>query len=415
MLERLFVFRYLFGQSKKSTVRTIALLSVGGIGLGVMAMVVVLSVMGGFDQAIKTRLLGVEPHLVVDNSSGDVEEKIATMVGKHGIVDRYAQQDVIIRTVDGIFSGAVAQGEETKAMVNFGKRVKHNVVVNDSSTGAMATGKNEEVPIDFVLGPRDVAVGADLARSLGIFEGDEITLVAPESLLLPAGEMPIFDKMRVKALIESDVPDIDEHVVFYDVDHGLKKLRDSASLENGLEIRLKNPDDAAGLATKIRAMKVGTVKTWEDMNAALFYSLRMEKTLMGVFLALTVLVSSFSIVSVLFLLVTEKREDVGILKAVGATRGLIHRIFMALGLVLGLLGIVGGTAGGLFICWLLKTYPVIKLPDIYYDTSFPVHVESTVIIGIVVLGILLTLLGTLIPAWKVARYEPISAIRHEDA
>ena len=218
-------------------------------------------------------------------------------------------------------------------------------------------------------------IGVDLARGLGIFEGDEITLVAPESLLLPAGEIPIYEKATVKALVRTDVPDVDGHVVFYDADHGLSRLKDTASLEKGLEIRLKDPENAPDLAAKIRKMKWGPVKTWQDMNAALFYSLRMEKTLMGVFLGLTVLVACFSIISVLVLLVTEKRADVGVLKALGATKNIIRRIFVTIGLTLGLLGILGGTLFGLLICWIIVRYPIIRLPDIYYDTSFPVRVE----------------------------------------
>jgi len=410
MLERLFILRYLWSSTKGSTVKTIALISVGGIGIGVLAMVVVLSVMAGFDEAIKTRLLGIEPHIVIDNNTPEVQEKVNRVFKKGAKIERFSKQDVILRTVDGIFSGAVAQGEEPGLIRRLAKKIKHNVVVDDASGGAIATSKNESSAVDFDLKPKEV----DLARSLGIFEGDEVTLVAPESLLLPAGEMPIYEKAFVKALVRTDVPDVDGHIIFFDVDHGMRRLKDTASLETGLEIRLDDPESAPEVAAKLKKLNLGHVKSWQDMNAALFYSLRMEKTLMGVFLGLTVLVACFSVISVLVLLVTEKRMDVGILKAMGATKNTVRRIFMFIGLTLGLLGILGGTGLGLLICYILVHYPLIRLPDIYYDTSFPVKVEPLMIVTIVILGILLTLLGTFVPAWKVAQNEPISAIRRDD-
>jgi lipoprotein-releasing system permease protein len=415
MLERLFVFRYLFIKARRSIVRTMAFLSVGGIGIGVLAMIVVLSVMGGFDEAIKTRILGAEPHLLVLGPNDDAaKQKVADVVKNRGQVFKFSKQDVIVRTVDGIFSGALAQGEEPGFLQSLGKKVRHSVNVTETPSGAIATSKHASEPIDFKLGPREIAIGVDLARSLGIFEGDEVTLVAPETLLLPQGELPIYQKVKVKALVRTDVPDIDAHSVFYDVDVGLRRLHEAASLETGIQAKLKNPDDAGDLADNLKKLKIGKVQTWQDLNAALFYSLKMEKTLMGIFLALTVLVSSFSIIAVLVLLVTEKQKDVGILKALGASAVTIRRIFMSIGLALGLIGIVGGTVFGLLICWILIKYPLIRLPDIYYDTSIPVRVNSGIVIGIVVLGTLLTLGGTVFPAWRISLYEPIKAIRHDD-
>jgi lipoprotein-releasing system permease protein len=411
MLERLFILRYMWGSSKASVVKTIALLSVFGVSLGVLAMVVVLSVMGGFDSSIKNRLLGAEPHLIVKSENMGQIQKI---IGSSGTTQRYSKQDVVLRTGDGIFSGAVAQGEEAVELAALAKRVRHHVEVTDNGTGAMATSRETSAKIDFLLGPREVAVGVDLARSLGIFEDDDVSIVAPESLLLPAGEIPIYEKAHVRALVRTDVPEIDAHVVFYNVDGGLRRLRDTASLEKGIEIKLENPEDAPYYAKLLKKAGLKDVKTWEDLNSSLFYSLKMEKTLMELFLGLTILVSSFSIVGVLVLLVTEKRTDVGILKAIGATQNQIRSIFMSIGLALGMVGILSGVFFGLVICWVLKTYPIIRLPDIYYDTSIPVNVEKGVIFGVIILGAILSLAGTAIPAIRVARYSPMDAIRHDD-
>jgi len=415
MLERIFLLRYLMAKTKGSVVRTIALISVGGISLGVLAMVVVLSVMNGFDEAIKGRLLGVEPHIVVTDATASLQKKIESVIENKGSVERFSRQDVIIRTTDGIFSGAIAQGFESESLKHLTKRVRHSVEVFEDSQGVRSSTKTgQTADMVFSLGAKEIALGVELARSLGIFEGDEVNVVAPESLLFPTGELPLFEKVRVKALLRTDVPDIDNHMVFYDVAFGLRKLSDSASLEKGYEIRLKDPNDAESLSRAIKKLTSETVHTWQDLNAPLFYSLKMEKSLMALFLALTVIVSSFSIVSVLFILVAEKRMDVGILKTMGATKKQIRRIFITIGSALGLLGIGGGTIVGLGVCEFLRRYPIIKLPDIYYDTSVPVRVDKFLILGIIVLGSVLTLAGTVLPAWRTADADPIASIRHDD-
>jgi len=403
----------MLNRTRGSVVRTIAMLSVGGICLGVLAMVVVLSVMQGFDEAIKKRLLGVQPHLVISDASAETFRKITEVVGKNGTVDPYSNQDVIIRTLDGIFSGGVARGVDSQALKKIAQQVKNKIEVSESGSSVIV-GKKQIAKVNFELAPKEVALGVELARSLGIFDGDEINIVAPESLLLPAGEMPIYEKVRVRALLRTDVPDVDTHAVFYDVNTGLKKLKHSASLESGFEVRLNNPDDSVKVKESLVKLGVKKVKTWQELHSALFYSLNMEKTLMGLFLGLTVLVSSFSVVSVLVLLVTEKRADVGILKSIGATKQQIRRIFMAIGACLGLVGIVGGVVFGLIICGLLDRFPIIKLPEIYYDTTIPVQVEVPVILGIIFLGMILTLAGAVIPAWRIADSSPIEALRHDD-
>jgi lipoprotein-releasing system permease protein len=417
MLNRLFVIRYLLGKSKSSVVKTIAIISVCGISIGVLAMVVVLSVMNGFDDGIKNRLLGAEPHIVVKGETPGLFELLKSHIGENGQIERFAKQDIVIRTLDGIFSGAEAEGFEMEALAHLGKKTHHAVEVFDSGHISNSSKKSELENTRLSLGPKEIAVGVDLARSLGIFEGDEVSVLAPESLLYPAGELPLYEKAKVRALLRTDVYDIDSRVVFYDVSKGLRKLSDSASLERGFEVRLNNPDDAEKVAAEIRdfdLIKNSKIKidTWRTRNAALFYSLKMEKSLMGLFLALTILVSSFSVVSVLVLLVTEKRRDMGILMGMGATKAQVRSIFMSIGTVLGFVGIGSGTILGLFICLLLQKYPIIKLPDIYYDTTVPVRVDFLVIAGVVVLGTLLTILGTLIPVWRISENNPIDAIRY---
>jgi lipoprotein-releasing system permease protein len=306
---KLFLKKYLLSQNQKSVVRTLSFISVFGVGLGVMAMIVVLSVMNGFDEAIEKRILRVQPHVVVREQDPVSLEKIKTIV-KHGEVQGFTRQDVIVRTLEGIFSGAILQGAKNEKIQSMGSQVVRAREVFEDQNGVVTMKqKLGKEKID-VLGQNEVVVGADLARSLGIFAGDEVLLIAPESLLV-ATEKPIVEKVRVKALLRSDVSEIDSRFLFYNKDLGLKKMDQTASLESGVEIFLEDPFDALSIKSKLQQNKITQVQTWQDLNAALFYSLKMEKRLMGVFLALTILVSSFSIMSVLFFINYRKKKGHG--------------------------------------------------------------------------------------------------------
>ena len=414
MLQRIFIIKYLFTRSRASVVRTIALVSVGGVGVGVMAMVVVLSVMNGFDDAIRNRLLNVESHIHVKGvePTPELEVQLKQVVGSLGSVQSFAQQDVIIRTMDGYYSGGVAKGLDDQALTNLAKAAEKIQLFTDDAESSTSFDNEKKLN----LGPREIAVGIELAHSLGIFTGDEINILAPESLLLPAGEMPIYERVKVKALLRTDVPQFDSESIVYQRAKGMPKLSRSASLEEGYQVRLIKVDDASRLVPAIKKVMGPTVKvqTWESLNPGLFYSLKMEKLSMSIFLGLTILVSCFSIVTVLVLLVTEKKTDVGVLRAMGATKVQIRNIFLSVGAALGLAGILGGVTLGLLICFLLDRYPIIKLPNIYYDTSIPVSFDWFVVVGIVVLGALLTIAGTFVPAWRVAQLSPVDAIRRVD-
>ncbi len=412
MLEKLFLKRYLLTSSHSSVVRVLAWISISGISLGVLTMIVVLSVMSGFDEAIEKRLLHSQPHLTITGLTPAQEITLKKDISTQSMTS-FSRQDVIVRTVDGLFTGAEAYGAELSRINQMGKRVGHSVEIIEDANGTYSTGKTKSSDEKLLLGKDEIAIGVDLARSLGVFEGDEVTVISPESLLVP-GETPTYQKVKVRALLRADFSDYDSKYIYFRQDsqvNGLRKFRDTASLESGFEIMLPSPDYALQVKERLIAEGVTGVKTWQDLNSALFYSLKMEKRLMSMFLGLTILISSFSIMSVLFLLVTEKEKDVGILKALGAKKKQIMAIFIYIGLILGALGIGSGTLLGLLICWVIKTFPIIHLPDVFLDTHFPVKIEFLVIAGIVLLGAILTFLSAIGPAIKVANTDPLDSFR----
>lgn len=395
MLNRLFVQRYLLSRTRGSVVRVIAIISVVGVTLGVAAMITVLSVMQGFNKSMEARLLGVEPHIVFSKMDKFEAEKIQEQLGDRGQITAYEKQDVIVRTGEGVFEGAIAEGvSEDRMQEIFHKRAPGTEGLNSD------------------LRPKEILVGLDLARKLGVWEGDTLTIIAPESLVTSSSGLPVYEKVKVAGTFQSEVNEVDSQAIFYTSGVGLQKLEDSASLEKGYEVRLLNPQDAPKIKTELSKITTSPISTWEEMNSTLFYALKMEKVLMSLFLGLVVLVGSFSVVAVLSLLVMEKRTDMGILKALGATKKQVRSLFLSLGLSIGGLGLSLGLGLGLLLCSILKVYKF-SLPDIYYDQSIPVDVQPGVVLSVLLLGFLLITLGALAPANKISDLKPIDVIRRE--
>lgn len=383
-------------------------MSVIGIGMGVMTMIVVLSVMNGFNEAIEERILKSMPHLVIKTDSVDQQKYILSL--QPGF-SSFSKQDVLMRTVEGIYSGAIAQGTDTASLEKLGMKIGQSVEIIENSKGMITTARPKEISPGVTLGKRELAMGYELARSLGVVEGDEVTMISPESLLT-ADEIPVYEKFNVRALLKTDVSELDSRYVFFNQNYFPSRFRDAASLEHGLEIRFKNPYKAFSVAQELQENGIKNIQTWQDLNQALFYSLKMEKRLMGIFLALTVLISSFSIMSVLYLMVAEKRKDVGILKAIGARNSQVSQIFIRLGLMIGLTGLALGTFAGLFVCFALIKYPIIKLPDVYIDTRFPILVDPKMIVGILLFSLAVTLLSSFFPAKWAASHNPTDTLRN---
>jgi lipoprotein-releasing system permease protein len=256
----------------------------------------------------------------------------------------------------------------------------------------------------------EVSMGLDLAHSLGIFEGDEVSIVAPESLLLPPGEIPSFEKVIVKNILRTNVSDIDSQVLFYGRGSSLQKIQELAQVEKGIEVRFKNPDNYLPLMKSLKE-KGYSVQSWVERNSALFYSLKLEKIVMGSFLGLTVLIASFSILSVLVLLVTQKRTDIGILISMGLSPLSARKVFTQLGIILSCIGLIGGLSLGLLVCWILKAYPLIQLPDIYYDRTIPIHVDFVVVGGILFFSLIIAFIASWLPAYYSTRIKPAEALR----
>lgn len=408
---------YLLSRRAGSLVRTVAWLCISGVALGVMALVVVTSVMNGFNDQIRRRLLAVEPHLVVKIPGVTSAEALSQhpyfgelkKLQDIEQVEIFENQEIIIRTVDGLFQGALAKGVEPEALDYILRESRRATTADDRGLGARSepTQTPAEKPR---LGPGEVLVGIDLARVLGIFDGDKIVVIPPEAMLLPAGMAPPFERVTVRGFLRTNIQDIDANMIYFGRGESFQSFRTSPGREFGLEVRVKNPEDIDSLKKLVEA-KGFKATTWIERNSALFYALKLEKLAMSVFLGLAALIASFSIVTVLVLLLMQKRKDIGLLMAMGLSPRATRRLFVKVGLLLSSIGIFGGLVLGLLICFVVARYPLPILPNIYYDATIPATVDPKFIMIVLFLACGISYLSADLPARSATVDSPAEALR----
>lgn len=372
-----------------------------GIGIGVASLIIVLSVMNGFNRSIRERKFAVEPHLVVyfeKKSIAEIEEHPVTRwlrAQKNMDVSLTETQDIILRSSDGFVQGGIAQGVSDKTLQRLLKR-RQSLIPHEEKGTALA--------------PGEVLVGAGLGDIMGLFEGDSIVALTPESLISAQDGPKQFETLKVKDFIRTDIEDIDTRKIYYQLGETLGRFRKTASLERLLEVRIPDPENFSTTKKKIESFDV-KVDSWMDRNSNLFYSLKLEKFVVGLLLGLSTLIASFSLVTVMVLLVAQKRKDIGLLLAVGFHPLQLRDVFIKVGVLLGALGIVGGLVFGLVSSLLIQRYSHGLLPNIYEDTNIPVEIHSSQIILILIIAIVVSLATTWLSVRRLSSWVPSLALR----
>lgn len=419
-----FFWRFLFSKRAGSIVRKISWLSFAALTVSVASLVIVMSVMKALNTNIRNRLLAVEPHLVIELSDNQNAAAVMAQIEERQVlrpewrVYPFEVQDVILRSVEGRFRGAVARGLTTESLdwiMSEIRRARLDEKRVDLPTPAPeVSGQGTVLEERGELEAGEIMVGLDLAHSLGIFEGDSLTVVAPEGLLLPSGETPPFERVMVKSILSTNLQDFDGEGLFYLQGKTLASFRSSASLRRGFEIWTKDSSDAEAqkdeLVRRLEGLPV-KVQTWQDRNAALFLSLRLEKLVIGLFLSIAALVAGFSLLTVLGLLISQKTREIGLLQAIGLSRREVFFLFQGLGVRLTAVGLFCGCFIGLVISFYMELYPLRVLPDIYYDSTVPAEVDLPFVFFIVVVGYLLSYFGGVLITRPLARFQPTELLR----
>lgn len=404
---------FIFSRRAGALIKRISLLSMVGISISVTAFLVVLFVMNGMNASIKKRILGLEPHLYVQVlgvksaallESLPVFQRIKETPGNRAYV--YETQDILIRSQDGQFRGGIARGVTKESLGYFIEQIQR-----------MEKQTQEDSPAYFwdpqdVPGEREIMMGVDLAQSLGVFEGDYVTIVSPAGLLLPPGETPKFERVRIKRIVTTSLADVDAQYVFYQREKALNSLVNEGLRKLGIEVWLS--DDASIENVKDDLMKFNdvSVETWKDRNSALLYALKLEKLTIGTFLGLAGMIAASSILTVLALLLSQKKRDIAILRTIGFSANKTVQTFTQMGFILASSGVLTGVILGTGISLYLQANPLqLAKSQIYYDPSIPALVDYSLVFTVLILSGLICWFGSYIPARTASQVEPSDALR----
>ncbi|MEM7645836.1 MAG: FtsX-like permease family protein, partial [Pseudomonadota bacterium] len=403
-----FFYRFLISRRAGSLVKSIARISILGVWLGVTALIIVVSVMNGFNRSIKDRLLEVEPHLVIDVEGVSDLKGLEAHPAYQKIQDQdvtllapKSHQDVILRTSEGFVQHAVANGvtrSRLRQLLDYANKKKY--------------GENDPGLLEKIekLQSGEVILGVGLADSIGLFQDDSVVLIPPETLLLPAGEIPQLSQATVRGFLLTDVPRIDGHSFFFIIGESFPRLKSSPSRKMGVEIWLKDPYQAATVKEQLNQEGV-RIETWEERNASLFFALKMEKMVVSLLVGLSTLIAGLSIISVMVLLLTQKRKDIGNLLAMGMTRNQTRRTFVSIGLFLALAGVVGGVVTGVSSALFIDAFSKDVLPAFYEETNIPAEVKIEQILLIVAIGFVLSFAALQWTMRKLSSYRPSEILR----
>jgi lipoprotein-releasing system permease protein len=407
--ETFVALRFLRGaRHQKGFLSLSTLISTLGVAVGVMALLVVIGVMTGFDQDLKKKILSVNAHIMVLKQGAPLTE-YATVVDQIMAVPGVLKVSPFIYTqvmysAPGNISGGVMRGLDVATISHGGPQGL-----------TMAQGQFADLADVQPGDPPRVAIGNEMSRNLNLTLGDYLNIISPLGTLTPMGRMPRMKAFRVSAIFHSGMFEFDNTLVYTSIPQ-LQEFLGLGNRVTGLEVEVRDIYTADQVAAAIQ-QRLGDsflTRSWMQMNRSLFAALKLEKIAMFIILTLIILVAAFGIASTLFMMVMKKTRDIAILKSMGATRQSIMQIFILKGLVIGGIGTVLGLALGLGLCGLLKRYEFIKLPrDVYYISTLPVQVQTLDVVAIVAASLAISFLATLYPSWQAARLDPVEAIRYE--
>jgi lipoprotein-releasing system permease protein len=386
--------------------------SILGIALGVAALIIVLSVMNGFQREVRDRMLNVIAHVELLNYSG------LALPDWQATAAKAKENPAVVGAAPFINGqGLIARGEDMRAAV-----VRGISPAEEAQVTGLGAQLKDGLFARLQPGAWNIVLGAELARQLGVREGDKITLVTPSGQVTPAGVVPRLRSFNVVGTFSAGHYEYDSGLALIHVDDAAKLYRTEGP--TGVQLKLRNVHDARQVAGEL-ARSMGPdilVRDWTRANANWFDAVQIEKRLMSIILTLIVAVAAFNLVSTLVMTVTDKQSDIAILRTLGASPGSIMGIFMVQGAVAGIIGTLSGVLLGLLVAFNIDVIvPAIEhllntsfLPgSIYVINQMPSDPQSGDIVPIALVSLVLSFLATVYPSWRASRVQPAEALRYE--
>ena len=428
MSYELFVsIRHLSAKKSQKFISLNTWISIAGVGLGVMALIVVIAVMSGFSKDLRDKILGTNSHVVVSNMNRAMVENYDGILKKvrsvEGVIAAapFIMNQVMLINGDRV-SGIVVRGidpEKEETVSDLGKNMVSGTV-SDLKTKSSFSG---EIKGREKKNRAGIILGKELSRRLGVGVGDIVSMVSPVSRVTPVGLIPRMKLFKVVGVFESGMYEYDANLSFI----LLKSAQKFFSMKNGvsgIEVRVADIEQAGNIASVIQK-ELGfpyLVRDWMRMNRNLFSALKLEKIVMFIILILIIFVAAFNIVSTLFMLVMEKAKEIAILKSMGASCSSIMKIYSYQGLVIGLVGTFLGCATGFVIVPNLNEivgsiesiFGIVAFPsDVYYLDRLPSKIQYMDSFLIIIFSVVICLVASLYPAWRASKLDLVDGLRYE--
>jgi lipoprotein-releasing system permease protein len=405
--------RYTRAKRKTHFVSFIAFISIAGVSLGVFALIVVLSVMNGFGNELRDRTLSMTSH--------------ATITGFDGTMSNWDQNAAIAKKNPSVVSAAPYIRKEV--MMSNGRRVSGALVrgVEPEAESTVSTVASKMVSgelTDLRAGDYGIVLGRELANSLGVYEGDKITVITPQASVTAVGVMPRLRRFKVVGVFEVGMHEFDSAMAYMHITDAAKLFQFDEGKVNGIRLKLVDLFEAQRVTRELDKDfgEEYWIRDWTRQHSNFFKALKTEKTVMFIILLMVIAVAALNIVSTLMMTVTDKEADIAILRALGMTPGSIMIIFMIQGSVIGIFGTLIGIATGVpvalnvfeIVSWMEQLFNTDFLPsDVYYISDITADVNPREVLTYAVSAFVITIVATLYPAWRASRTTPAEALRYE--